>query len=150
MKHMLRLLAMIVFFPLGIGISDIAHAQTDMMNAILNRLTAVVQKLEASCGADIKKYCSTVTPGDGRILYCMQAHEDKISPACAYDLNEVELQFQTTTDHLRQAVNACRGDIGKFCATTQPGQGRIAACLAANRTSVSDSCVEAVRNLQDR
>ena len=150
MKHILRLLAKIVLLSLGVSISNIAYAQTDMMNAILERLTAGIQKLETSCGEDIKKYCTTVTPGDGRVLYCMQAHEDKISPACAYDLNEVALHAQTTADHLREAVNACRGDIDQFCAKTQPGQGRIAACLAANRTSVSKSCVEAVQKLQDR
>jgi hypothetical protein len=150
MKHILRLLATIVLLPLSVGISSVAYAQTDIMNAILNRLTAGIKQLEASCGDDIRKYCSTVTPGDGRILYCLQAHEDKISPACEYDLNEVELQVETTTDNLRQAVNACRSDIDKFCAKTQPGQGRIAACLAANRTSVSKSCVEAVQTLQDR
>jgi 4-hydroxyphenylpyruvate dioxygenase-like putative hemolysin len=150
MKQGIRLLAKIVLLPLGVSISSIAYAQTDMMNAILERLTTGIQKLEASCGEDIKKFCSTVTPGDGRILYCMQAHEDKISPACAYDLNEVELQVQTTVDHLREAVNACQSDIDKFCATTQLGQGRIAACLAANRTSVSKSCVAAVQKLQDR
>ncbi len=150
MKHILRLLATIVLLPLSVGISSVAYAQTDIMNAILNRLTAGIKQLETSCGDDIRKYCSTVTPGDGRILYCLQAHEDKISPACEYDLNEVELQVETTTDNLRQAVNACRGDIDKFCAKTQPGQGRIAACLAANRTSVSKSCVEAVQTLQDR
>lgn len=148
MQHLLRLLATIVLLPLGISVSSIAYAQTDIMNAILNRLTAGIKKLETACGDDIKKYCSTVTPGDGRILYCLQAHEDKISPACEYDLNEVELQFETTTDQLRQAVNACRGDIDKFCAKTQPGQGRIAACLAANRTSVSKNCVDAVQELQ--
>lgn len=150
MKQIHRRLAMIVLFPLGISVSSIAYAQTDMMNAVLNRLTAGIKKLETSCGEDIKKYCSTVTPGDGRTLYCLQAHEDKIDPACAYDLNEVELQFQTTTDNLRHAVNVCRSDIDKFCATTQPGQGRIAGCLAANRSSVSKSCVEAVQELQGR
>jgi hypothetical protein len=148
MKHTLRLLAVLV--PLGVGISSIAYAQTDMMNAILERLAAGIKKLETSCGGDIKKYCRTVTPGEGRILYCMQAHEDKISPGCAFVLNEVALQAQTTADHLREAVNACRGDIDKLCAKTQPGEGRIAACLAANKTSVSKDCVEAVQKLQDR
>ena len=146
MKHILRLLA--VLLPLGVSISSTAYAQTDMMNVILERLAAGIKKLEASCGEDIKKYCSTVTPGEGRILYCMQAHEDKISDGCASVLNEVALQVQTTADRLREAVNACRGDIDKFCAKTQPGQGRIAACLAANRTSVSKSCVDAVQKLQ--
>ena len=150
MKHTLRLLAKIVLLPLGVSISSAAYAQTDMMNVILERLAAGFKKLETSCGEDIKKYCSTVTPGEGRILYCMQAHEDKISDGCASVLDEVVLQVETTADHLREAVNACRGDIDKFCAKTQPGQGRIAACLAANRTSVSKSCVEAVQKLQDR
>jgi Cysteine rich repeat len=150
MKHILRLLAKIVLLPLGISISSTAYAQTDVMNLILERLAAGFKKLETSCGEDIKKYCSTVTPGEGRILYCMQAHEDKISDGCTSVLDEVVFQTETTADHLREAVNACRGDIDKFCAKTQPGQGRIAACLAANRTSVSKSCEEAVQKLQDR
>ena len=150
MKHTLRLLAKIVLLPLGVSISSTAYAQTDVMNLILERLAAGFKKLETSCGEDIKKYCSTVTPGEGRILYCMQAHEDKISDGCASVLDEVVFQAEATADHLREAVNACRGDIDKFCAKTLPGQGRIAACLAANRTSVSKSCVEAVQKLQDR
>ena len=150
MKHVAPLLAKVVLVPLSLGVSSVAYAQSDMMNAILERLTAGIKKLEASCGEDIKKYCSTVTPGEGRILYCLQAHEDKISPACEYELNELEVRVETTADNLRQAVSACQGDIAKFCAKTQPGQGRIASCLAANRASVSKSCVEAVQTLQDR
>ena len=150
MKPTLRFLAKIALLSLGVTISSIAYAQTDLMNAILERLTAGIQKLEASCGEDIKKYCSTVTPGEGRILHCMQAHEDKISPGCEFELNEVALHAQTTVDNLREAVNACQGDIDKFCAKTQPGQGRIAACLAANRTSVSKNCVAAVQKLQEK
>ena len=150
MKHALRLLAKIVLLPLGVSISSTAYSQTDMMNVLLERLATGIKKIETSCGEDLKKYCSTVTPGEGRILYCMQAHEDKISDGCASVLDEVVFQAETTADHLREAVNACRGDLDKFCANTSPGQGRIAACLAANRTSVSTSCAEAVQKLQDR
>ena len=150
MKHALRLLAKFVLLPLGVSISSTAYSQTDMMNVLLERLATGIKKIETSCGEDFKKYCSTVTPGEGRILYCMQAHEDKISDGCAAVLDEVVFQAETTADRLREAVNACRGDIDKFCANTQPGQGRLAACLAANRTSVSTSCAEAVQKLQDR
>jgi Cysteine rich repeat len=149
MTRTLCLLATLVLFLMG-TIASIAHAQSDMMNAILVRLTGEIKKLEASCSEDIKKYCSTVTPGEGRILHCMQAHEDKISPQCAYDLNEVELLVYETSDDLRDAVNACRGDIEKLCANTQPGQGRIAACLAANSGSASQNCLAAVRKLQPK
>ena len=150
MKHTLRLLAKIVLLPLGVRISSFAYAQTDIMTVTLEKLATGIKKLESSCGEDIKKYCSAVTPGGGRLLYCMQAHEDKISDGCGSVLDEVVLQTESTADHLREAANVCQGDIDKFCAKTQPGQGRIAACLAANRTSVSKSCVQAVQKLQDR
>jgi len=150
MKHTLRLLTKTVLATLGVSVSSIAYTQTDVMNAVLERLTVGIKKLEASCGRDIKKYCRTVTPGEGRILYCMQAHEDKISPGCAFVLTEVALQAQTTVGQLREAVNSCQGDIDKFCAKTQPGQGRLAACLAANKASVSKNCVETVQRLQER
>jgi Golgi apparatus protein 1 len=150
MKLSLCLLAKIVLLPLCVSISSAAYAQTDVMNLLLQRLATGFKKLEVSCGEDFKKYCSTVTPGEGRIMLCMQAHEDKISDGCASVLDEVVFQAETTADHLREAVNACRGDIDQFCAKTLPGQGRLAACLAANKTSVSKSCAEAVQKLQDR
>ena len=150
MNHTLRLLAKIVLLPLCVSISSAANAQTDVMNLLRERLAAGFKKLETSCGEDFKKYCSTVTPGEGRIMLCMQAHEDKISDGCGAVLDEVVFQAETTADHLREAANACRGDIDKFCAKTLPGQGRLAACLAANRTSVSTSCAEAVQKLLDR
>jgi hypothetical protein len=150
MKPTLRFLAKAGLLPLGVTLSSMAYAQTDVMKTVLEKLTAGIQKLESSCGEDIKKYCSTVTPGNGRVLYCMQAHEDKISPKCAFDLDEVALNTQTTMDQLKEAVNVCRGDIEKLCGTTQPGEGRIAACLAANRTSVSQNCVAAIQKLQEQ
>ncbi len=150
MTHTLRLLAKIVLVPMCINISSAAYAQTDMMGLLRERLGAGFKKLETACGEDVKKFCSTVTPGEGRLIYCMQAHEDKISDGCASTLDEVAYQAEEAADNLREAVNACRGDIEKVCATTQPGQGRLAACLATNKTSVSKGCADAVQKVQDR
>ena len=150
MTHTLRLLAKIVLLPMCISISSAAYAQTDMMRLLGERLAAGFKKLETACGEEVKKFCSTVTPGEGRLIYCMQAHEDKISDGCASTLDEVAYQAEATADNLREAVIACRGDIEKVCATTQPGQGRLAACLATNKTSVSKGCADAVQKFQDR
>jgi hypothetical protein len=150
MTHTLRLLARIVLLPMCISISSAAYAQKDMMSLLGERLAAGFKKLETACGEDVKKFCSTVTPGEGRLLFCMQAHEDKISEGCTSALDDATLQAEMVADNMREAVNACRGDIDKLCAQTQPGQGRIAACLAANKTSASKSCVDAVQKLQDR
>lgn len=148
MKRISNLLS--ALFLSAISTSSIAHAQTDVMNAILERLTAGIKRLEAACGEDLKKYCGTVTPGEGRLLYCIQAHEDKISPACEYEMNEVAVQVETTAASLREAITACRGDIKALCANIQPGQGRIAACLATNSASVSKSCTDAVHKLKSQ
>jgi len=149
MKTMFHLPTNVVFVSLcSITASSVAYAQTDATSVILQRLTAGIQKLENSCGEDIKKFCSTVTPGEGRILFCMQAHEDKISPKCAFDLREAEQELQEVTSQLEQARNACRTDIEKLCGQTLPGQGRIAACLAAQSASVSPSCSAAVEKLR--
>ena len=150
MKIALRFLATAGLLPLGVVLSVTACAQNDTMGAIFGKLTGRIQRLENSCGEDIKKFCSTVTPGGGHIVYCMEAYEDKISPKCAYELDEVEMDFQTISDQLKEAVRACQSDIAKLCGKTAPGQGRIAACLAANKASVTPTCVEAVEKLQVR
>jgi Cysteine rich repeat len=148
MKINLRFLAMVLILPLGVTLPSVAFAQGDTMKAVLAKLTAGIQKLESACGKDIKKYCKTVTRGGGRVVYCLQAHDDKISPKCAFELDEAALDIQATIDQLKEAANTCRGDIEKLCAKTSPGEGRIAACLAANKASVSQNCVAAIEKIQ--
>jgi hypothetical protein len=142
------ILAYSVLIQLCFTLSSTGHAQTDVAKAILDELTARIQKLENSCAEDIKKYCSAVTPGGGRIVNCMQAFEDKISPQCTYALDEVELDFQDITEKLKESVQSCQGDIAKLCGNIQPGQGRIAACLSASRASITQSCSKAIEKLQ--
>jgi len=36
----------------------------------------------AACEADIKQYCASVAPGDGRIVKCLRDNEARLSPAC--------------------------------------------------------------------
>jgi hypothetical protein len=124
-------------------------AQADLTKAIQEKLAAEAAKLESSCADDIKKYCSTVTPGEGRMIYCMQAHEDKISPKCAYDLEEAATDVQLSVDNLKEAVVACKAEITGVCGSTLPGQGRIAACLIANKSTASRGCGDAIQKIQD-
>ena len=89
MKVAMRLLAklglLVLLFVLPVGPTS---AQQDVAKSLVEKLTAKIAKLETACAKDIKKYCKTVTPGEGRMIYCMQAHEDKISPQCDYELGE--------------------------------------------------------------
>jgi hypothetical protein len=149
MKNTMRLPAGLGFLPLLAILSiSSAYAQTDIAKALKEKLAAKVATLESSCGDDIKKYCSTVTPGEGRIIYCMQAHEDKISPKCAFDLEETATEVQLSADNLKDAIYACKAEITGVCGKTQPGEGRIAACLIANKSTASKGCVEALDKIE--
>jgi Cysteine rich repeat len=150
MKNSMHLLAGLGILPL-LAILSIgsASAQTNVSKAIQEKLTAQITKLENSCAGDIKKFCSTVTPGEGRLLYCMHAYEDQISPKCAFDVEETATSVQLSMDSLKDAVVACKAEITGICGTTQPGQGRIAACLIANKSVASKGCVEALGKIED-
>ena len=147
MKSAPRRIAKLMPLVVCATLSGTAYAQNDAMSNVLQKLMSRIEKLQSSCSEDLKQYCSTVTPGGGRLVYCLEAYEDKISAKCAFDLSEVELDLQDTIEGLNQAVRVCEGDIQKLCGSTQPGEGRIAACLAANRSSVSAACVDAVGKL---
>jgi hypothetical protein len=149
MKTTMHLLARFgVLSLLAILSASSASAQTDVAKAIQGKLATEAAKLEKSCADDIKKYCSDVTPGEGRMIYCMQAHEDKISPKCAFDLEEAATDVQLSADNLKEAITACHAEITGVCGNTVPGQGRIAACLIANKSTASKSCVDALGKIE--
>ncbi|MCP4620645.1 MAG: hypothetical protein GY844_29920 [Bradyrhizobium sp.] len=133
---------------IGCATVEYGHAQSDVTKTFVDRLVEQVTKLDRSCAKEIKKYCSTVTPGEGRVIYCMQAHEDKLSPGCSYDVQEVVLALQTSNETLKEAVTACRADIASKCGTVQPGKGRIAACLVAAKANVSKDCANAIEKVE--
>jgi hypothetical protein len=149
MKITMRLLAMLGALPVLVTLSiGSASAQTNIGKTFVEKLTVKIAKLENSCAPDIKKYCRDVTPGEGRMIYCMQAHEDKISPKCAYELEDAATNIQAAADLLKDGVIACQAEITGVCGKIQPGQGRIAACLMANKSTASAGCVEALKKIE--
>lgn len=122
MKITMRFLAKLGLLPMLVILSvGSAHAQTNVGKTILEKLTARIEKLEKACAGDIKKYCRTVTPGEGRMIYCMQAHEDKISAKCAFELGDTATSVQASGDLLKDAVIACKAEINGVC-------GKILSC----------------------
>jgi hypothetical protein len=125
-----------------------ASAQSNFGKTILDKLNAKVTNLQATCADDIKKFCKDVTPGEGRMVYCMQAHEDKISAKCVYGLGEAVVSLQTSADLLKDATLACKAEITGVCGKIQPGQGRIAECLIANKSTASKDCADAIQKVE--
>src|SRR5262249_49690865 len=47
---------------------------------------SLVDQVKEGCKAELESHCKDVTPGDGRLLACLYAFEDKLSPRCDYAL----------------------------------------------------------------
>ena len=89
------------------------------------------------CKKELDTYCKTVTPGEGRILACLYAYEDKLSGRCVYALYEAANQLERMVMALRYLASECKSDISSLCADTEPGEGRILKCLDKNQAKVS-------------
>ena len=106
-----------------------AGAQETVMDYVLD-----------ACEADFKQYCSQVTPGEGRLLHCAAAHEDKLSGQCSYALYQAASALEQLTAAIVYVASECKTDIGNFCSAVEAGEGRILSCLADNQADVSDGC----------
>jgi hypothetical protein len=149
MKTTMKFLATLGVLPLlAILSAGSVSAQASIGKTLLDKLNARVTKVESACAKDIKKYCSTVTPGEGRMIYCMQAHEDKISSKCAFELEDAATAIQTAAEALKVGVIACKAEINGVCGKIKPGEGRIATCLLENKSTASAGCVEAIAKVQ--
>ena len=117
-----------------------AHAQTEMAKSAIAKAEAVLGQLKDACAADIQKFCSMVTPGEGRLLLCMMAHEDKISDKCFTTIFDVADAVELTVAGVRRAAVVCAPDIQKHCGNVKAGEGRIAQCLVDNKAKLSPAC----------
>lgn len=53
-----------------------------------------VEGYKLVCVEDVKRVCPTVQPGDGRILQCLQEHEQDLSEGCYQSLPKGRLHLQ--------------------------------------------------------
>ena len=92
------------------------------------------------CEQELTAWCGEVTPGEGRLLACLYAHQDKLSPDCEYALYKAEAQLERTLGSLTYTDNECRNDLMNYCADVRPGEGRLLDCLKKNEAKVSARC----------
>lgn len=41
------------------------------------------EKIKQACGDDVKRFCEGVTPGEGRIVQCLEQHATDLSQDCS-------------------------------------------------------------------
>ena len=98
---------------------------------------------ELPCAEEISKYCKEVKPGGGRILDCLNEHQQDLSASCKNKLEEAKKR-------LMEAQKACTGDMEKFCKDVQPGGGRILKCLREHTEELSPACREVIEKTKGK
>jgi hypothetical protein len=113
----------------------------------VNAGQGLVETVANGCKIEIEKYCSQVTPGQGRILACLYAHEDKLSAKCEYALYDAAAQLERAVAALSYVANECNEDLDKYCESIEPGKGRLLDCLDKHDKQVSKRCKQAIKDV---
>ena len=105
---------------------------------------SLIEHLVDACENDIENYCSQVTPGNGRLLHCMAAHEDKISGQCVYAFYQTASLLEQLSVAIAYLAQECETEIETLCSDVEIGEGRLLACLDENEEDVGQSCKTAI------
>jgi len=136
-KSTIGILSALVLISMTLGA---ANAQN------LNAQNLVVDALKG-CSKEIETYCSSVTPGGGRLVSCARAHEDKLSSECVYSLNRAGYWLETLARTLSYVVSQCAADALKFCPDVEVGEQRVLNCLGENKASLNKYCSLALSDI---
>lgn len=108
---------------------------------------SLVDTVAKGCKVELKKYCANVVPGEGRVLACLYAHEDKLSGRCDYALYDAAAQLEHFVAALTYVANECDADLEKHCSSIQPGEGRLLQCLDKKSSKISKRCKSALKDV---
>lgn len=132
-----KMMSLIAVMGVFAGSSALAQ-DTPLLDAVID-----------ACQGDIEQFCSDVTPGEGRILHCMAAHEDKISGQCEYAFYQAASVLEQISAAINYIATECKNEIQTLCSDVEAGDGRILDCLAQQEVNVGQSCKKALADTLD-
>ena len=104
----------------------------------------LAEQVLEGCKSELESWCQTVTPGEGRLLACLYAHEDQLSGQCEFALYDAAVRLERAISALTYVASECRADIESLCSGVQMGEGRIAQCLSDHQSDLSATCKRAL------
>lgn len=102
------------------------------------RIEGAIQQLKTACQDELRNFCGNVTPGEGRLMLCMQAHDDKISRQCELALLDTARNIGKAVRNIERFAQACWPDIQVYCSGTNGSS--VTQCVIDNRPSLSSAC----------
>lgn len=103
---------------------------------------SIPQVVGQSCAKDIKTFCSRITPGGGRVVACLFAHNDKITGECMLAIIDGSVALNATIASLQHLAKttSCRSDLHQYCRGIPAGGGRLYHCLKKNFATLTGGC----------
>ena len=137
MKKRIGLVVLVFAFMVSTGFAA---------DPVKKKMDAALGTFVEGCQVELSTFCKDVTPGEKRILACLYAFADKVSPRCEYALYDSMGQLNRTLTNLSYTKNECNDDLNAYCSAINPGEGRILDCLNKNETKVSSRCNTALKD----
>ena len=109
---------------------------TSAQSSLRERVAGAIEAVEGACASDITNFCGSVTRGEGRVLLCMQAHEDQLSRRCQFALYRASRGLDRVINRVERIADACMNDIEAHCGDAE----RIGQCLVQKSGSLSQPC----------
>jgi len=106
---------------------------------------SLVEGVKKACHKELTTFCKGVQPGEGRILACLYAFQDRVSGKCEYAIYDAATQLEQAATALKFAAAECKDDLLKYCGNVEVGNGRVKACLDKNEKSLSEKCKDALK-----
>ncbi len=125
LKSAAIMLSALVLFCMPLGAADAQNPVVEVLK---------------DCSNEIKTYCSSVTPGGGRLVLCARAHEDKLASECISAINRAGYILETLARTLTYIASQCGADALKYCPEVKLGEERVLNCLSDNKTKLTKYC----------
>lgn len=125
--------------------SSLVMAEGQKLREKLSKGTITLTADVKGCDADAKKFCKGLDPKSEKAFMCMMAYEDKLSMQCKQGMADAALSVRRGIAALNYSIKACEADADKYCLKTQPGEGRLVACIKKNKSKLSKQCISALK-----
>jgi len=123
-----------------------APTSLSAQTAVRDRVASAIESIRGACAGDIDKFCGNITRGEGRVLLCMQAHDDQLGFRCQFALYRASRHLGRALNRVERIADACWSDIQAHCANAE-GTG-LAQCVMDRGRSNSRACQRAVTGIR--
>jgi hypothetical protein len=117
---------------------------TVMATLMLCASIAFQARAEDPCAADVQRFCAEATLGKGAVRSCLVKNEAALGDTCR---TKLEAETAKARAFVREFAQACKADTEQFCATVEPGGGRVIGCLSQHQLEISRACQTEVQRI---